>query len=1483
MPKRNAESRRGAETSPRRRALALAALTFLAVLALNLSAASWQIRHNEATRQRAFNALATRVADQLIARMKLYEYNLRATRGLVLATGTHQISRAAFRVYHEARDIDREFPGAHGFGFVRRVRRDQEAAFVEAARRDGKPDFAIRPLTSHAGDRYVVQYIEPIERNQEAVGLDLASAPRCRSAAEEAMRDDVVAATAPITLLKARTPGAQSVLILLPVYTPGMPLSTAAQREAATFGWTFAPLVIDEVLEGFDVHGGEFSLTLYDASVGPTPERFYGGGATDGVHDNGTTVRLTRSVFARTWQVEIRAEPLFFARLNQWRPRSTLSFAVLAALLPACPVFAFTRSRQREKRMLEEQARLATIVANSSDAIIGESLDGMVVSWNRAAERLFGYSAAQALSQPFSRILLFEGQQDEDASLLSRIGKGEVLPPFDAVHRRSDGASIEVSITAGPITAPNGRIVGVAKLMRDIREQKRLDRQLRESNAALEQQVSERTAQLDAARRALQTVLDAVPSMIGFWDKNLINRVANRAYHAWFGVDPGRIPGMHMRELLGDELFEKNRPFAEAALRGEPQLFERTIPKPDGSGVRHSLAHYLPDFVDGDVRGFYVLVHDVTELTESRQKLDAALRENEELLRTIKNQTLYSTTDPAGVIVDVNEDFCRISGYSREELVGKTHRVTGSDAQSPAFWQKLWQTISAGKSWRGEICNRAKDGTPYWVDTSIAPLLDAEGKVVKYLSIGTEVTASKAAARELAHERQRLDNILTATNVGTWEWQVQTGETRYNERWAEIIGYHLSELEPVSRQTWTDHAHPDDLARSQELLQRHFSGELAYYECECRVRHRDGHWVWVLDRGRVTSWTVDGKPEWMHGAHQDITPRRLADDALREAKRAAESANAAKSEFLANVSHEIRTPMNALIGLSYLLDKTSLDANQRDLLSKIQVASRSLLDVISDVLDLAKIEAGGMLLDEAPFSFPALLEDLSELLEQQASSKGLALKIAAPHDLPPTLVGDAMRIRQVLLNLLSNALKFTERGKVELNVSVLESHADRLLLRCVVADTGLGIEPEIQARLFEPFTQADASTTRRFGGTGLGLSIVRRLTTMMGGEVGVHSVVGQGSEFWVTLPLGVALEGVVVAPHSELVGAARLSDIRVLVVDDSEINLEVARRILEHEGARVTVCTNGAHALERLRQTPDGFDAVLMDVQMPEMDGNEATRRLRGELALTQLPVIALTAGALVEERKRAFAAGFNDFVVKPLDPGLLVRSLRRSIERARGTLLPNPSALPPAPNEFVSEGWPRIEGIDTIEATRRFGSDFPLYASLLERLLHESEDLAEPCSPPQTEAARAALAARLHKLRGSAGLLGALTIFRLAGNAELALRPGDQLQGQLGDALRALARAVTTLRAASEPVLRQASTALATRSSRPAALGSSELRELSELLHNQDLSAVERFQALAPALRDAWGEGRFEELRQAIEALDFRDATTMLSEHPAA
>jgi two-component system, sensor histidine kinase and response regulator len=410
--------------------------------------------------------------------------------------------------------------------------------------------------------------------------------------------------------------------------------------------------------------------------------------------------------------------------------------------------------------------------------------------------------------------------------------------------------------------------------------------------------------------------------------------------------------------------------------------------------------------------------------------------------------------------------------------------------------------------------------------------------------------------------------------------------------------------------------------------------------------------------------------------HLETQDRMIGE--LAAARVAAELANQTKSEFLANMSHEIRTPMNAVLGLSHLMQKTDLTPRQRDYIDKLQSSGQHLLGIINDILDFSKVDAGKLDLEHTDFELKSLLDNAAAVLNEKCRAKNLQWVLDVAPDVPPHLVGDPLRLGQILINYANNAVKFTERGRIVVAVRVEAHNGDGVLLHLRVSDTGVGITPEQAGRLFQRFSQADASSTRKYGGTGLGLAICKKLADLMGGDVGVDSVPGQGSTFWFRAPLGI---GKVARPQPQGKGLAALAGARILLVEDNDINQQVARETLEDAGLRVDVASDGQAALTMVTQA--AYDLVFMDMQMPVMDGVTATRAIRQLHGMDKLPIVALTANAMEKDRHACMAAGMDDVLVKPIDPQCMWDVLLRWLTAPYGVGLaserPWPAATAPA------------------------------------------------------------------------------------------------------------------------------------------------------------------------------------------------------------
>ncbi len=647
-------------------------------------------------------------------------------------------------------------------------------------------------------------------------------------------------------------------------------------------------------------------------------------------------------------------------------------------------------------------------------------------------------------------------------------------------------------------------------------------------------------------------------------------------------------------------------------------------------------------------------VQDISE----RVKAENALKESYLLLQAILEALPIRVfwKDREGHYLGCNTAFAQDAGVTGPaDLVGKDDFQLGWRDQAELYRADDFAVMASGLSKPPyEEPQTTPEGQIIWIRTAKVPLRDSQGDIFGILGIYEDVSPERHMREALRTSQERLALALQGANDGLWDLNLATGTTYYSPRWLEMLGYREGEL-PTTQAAWQRLVHPDDLPRVEAALAAYLEKRIGRYEVELRMRHREGHWVSILSRA-ILARDEQGhyiQPQRLVGTHVDISERKRFEHDLETARSAAESANVAKSQFLANMSHEIRTPLNAILGLTQILQRETQDAGHHEVLGKIGEAGNSLLHIINDILDFSKIEAGQLRIAPHPFELGALLTRLESLFTPTAHQKGITLSIRGPAGVGDMLDGDATRLEQVLINLIGNAIKFTETGKVTVRVNALAVDRRQARLRFTVADTGIGIAPEALANLFQPFTQAEAGITRRFGGTGLGLSISKHLVELMGGTIGVDSTLGQGSTFWFELTWPRVARDAPNPPapaiQPELRGP-RLQGLRVLAVDDNHINLFMLERALQLEGAQVHLAADGQQALQTLAASPHGFDVVLMDIQMPVMDGLTATRAIRQNPELAALPVIALTAGVLAEERAAAEAAGMTDFLPKPLE-----------------------------------------------------------------------------------------------------------------------------------------------------------------------------------------------------------------------------------------
>ena len=533
--------------------------------------------------------------------------------------------------------------------------------------------------------------------------------------------------------------------------------------------------------------------------------------------------------------------------------------------------------------------------------------------------------------------------------------------------------------------------------------------------------------------------------------------------------------------------------------------------------------------------------------------------------------------------------------------------------------------------------------------------------------------------------RESENHFRTLANGGTaliWTSGIDKLCNYFNEPWLRFTG---RSLQQELGNGWTEGVYPADFERCLNTYVTSFEQRQAF-SMEYRLHHADGTYHWLRDDGNprydsqgafigYIGFCVDITQEKQTAAElarhrhhlESLVEERTV--SLSIAKEAAEAANRAKSTFLANMSHELRTPMNAIMGMTGLALRHATDPKLRDQLTKVDHASKHLLGVINDILDISKIEAERLTLEQVRFGLGEVLENIVSLIGQKVRDKGLKLRIdQSPEVARLAMLGDPLRLGQILLNFAGNSLKFTEQGSITLRVRLAEASADNVLLRFEIQDTGIGIASEDQKRLFTAFEQADGSTTRRYGGTGLGLAISKRLAQLMGGEVGVESRLGSGSTFWFTVRLRKAPDAVSAPPAATGTSAeaklkAEYAGARILLAEDEPVNQEVSKGLLEDVGLKVDVAQDGVQAVELAGRTP--YRLVLMDMQMPNLGGVEATRMIRKNSMNSATPILAMTANAFDEDRRACLDAGMNDHIPKPIDPGQLFDTLVKWLDQA--------------------------------------------------------------------------------------------------------------------------------------------------------------------------------------------------------------------------
>ena len=1142
------------------------------------------------------------------------------------------------------------------------------------------------------------------------------------------------------------------------------------------------------------------------------------------------------------------------------------------------------------------------------------------VAANNASCRLLGYSREELLSMSVTDIQA-KLSPPELRALTEQIAAAGCIE-FDNQHRCKDGQIIDAHVNVNVIQR-KGRTYFVG-IWRDTTAE----------NAAL------------AQIRILSLAVEQSPNAVVITDLKANIVYVNHAFCQITGYSREEVIGTSTRILRSGKTPPATYETLWATiLTGSSWQGEFINRAKDGREFFESALVVPLRDQSGTITNFVAVKEDIT-----------ARRQTEDRLRKLQ---LAVDQSPESIVITnldaqieyVNHAFTRNTGYSLAEAQGLNPRVLKSGRTPLETYHDMWATLTSGQPWRGVLYNRRKNGSEYIEMANISPIRQPDGQVTHYLAIKEDITEKQRMAEELEAHRNHLEKLVEersaellrttqSLTVATQEQQAlfdaatvgfvfirERTIVRCNRTMEQIFAYKPGEMLGQTTRSW----YPDDETFAEiGLTIATAIAENGFYSEERELLRKDGGRFWGLMSARAID--REDLSKGLAGIVEDVTEQRQAREALkltneqqqvaivemRKAREMAEAAVRMKSDFLANMSHEIRTPMNAIIGMSHLVMKTDLSLRQKDYLKKIQNSSNHLLSIINDILDLSKIEAGKLMVEHIEFELDGVLENLSGLIGERAASKGLELILDVAKEVPRSLIGDPLRLGQVLINYANNAVKFTDHGEVTIRITVADASDNEVVLLFSVSDTGIGLDETQRSRLFQNFEQADSSTTRKYGGTGLGLAIARQLAELMGGAVGVESEPGVGSTFWFTARLGrgvdrpmhllpdpdlrgrrvlvvddneharmvigemlrsmtfivteaadgaeaiamtvwaaehgkafeivfldwqmpgmdgiqtareirnalgeqaprmlmvtaygredvlrsakeIGIEDLLIKPATasllfdtlmRVIGSAQretvhlhgaetpsvdlstISGARILLVEDNEMNQEVATEFLRDAGFVVDVAENGAVALAMLdtASAQEPYDLVLMDMQMPVMDGVTATREIRKQARWQHLPVVAMTANAMAGDREHCLAAGMNDHVAKPIDPDVLWRSLCRWIparclqeQGSESPMLAAPSSEPLTPAATIPSL--EIPGLNTALGVRLVMGRAELYLSLLQKFAAGQAGFPERMQQALAANDWGSMVRLAHTLKGVCAQIGATDLAKAAGKLEM-------------------------------------------------------------------------------------------------------------------